>query len=66
MQRVQWNLVLRLEISALRFLTYLLLWTILGIHLVNFHTLDLIHVIKEFVAMTNLFYEILSDNPIRS
>lgn len=66
MQRVQWNLVLRLEISALRFLTYLLLWTILGIHLVNFHTLDLIHGIKEFVAMTNLFNEILSDNPIRS
>lgn len=66
MQRVQWNLVLRLEISALRFLTYLLLWTILGIHFVNFHTLDLIRVIKEFVAMTNLFNEILSDNPIRS
>lgn len=66
MQRVQWNLVLRLEISALRFLTYLLLWTILGIHFVNFHTLDLIHVIKEFVAMTNLFNEILSDNCIRS
>lgn len=66
MQRVQWNLALRLEISTLRFLTYLFLWTILGIHLVNFHTLDLIHVIKEFVAMTNLFNEILSDNPIRS
>lgn len=66
MQRVQWNLVLRLEISALRFLTYLLLWTILGIHFVNFHTLDLFHVIKEFVAMTNLFNEILSDNCIRS